>query len=313
MAGWPSQQRAEWISILPGISAALDAGSPVVALESTVITHGLPRPLNLEIARRLEAEVRTAGAAPATIAVIQGQVRVGLDDTTMEAFALDPNAIKASRREIAIAQARRLSAGTTVAATMAIAHQAGIRVFATGGIGGVHRGGSGDVSADLPELSHTPVAVVCSGAKSILDLPRTLEWLETHAVPVIGWQTDELPAFFTRSSGLELEVRVDTVGELAALVLQTWRVSPSHAVLICVPCPEEAALPPGEVESALMKAEAEVEKAGIRGNAVTPYLLSRMAELTSGATLQANLALLRNNARIGAELAKALTQQHSLG
>jgi pseudouridine-5'-phosphate glycosidase len=300
--------RADWISILPGVFDALARGKPVVALESTVITHGLPRPLNLEIARRLEGEVQSAGAVPATIAIVQGQVRVGLDDGSMEALALDPQAIKASRREIALALARRLTAGTTVAATMAIAHQAGIEVFSTGGIGGVHRGGEGDISADLPELCHTPVAVVCSGAKSILDLPRTFEWLETNAVPVIGWQTDELPAFFSRSSGLGLDVRVDTIGELAALIQQHWLVSPGHAVLVCVPCPAEAAMPQGEVEQAMKKAEAEAGERGVHGKAVTPFLLSRLAELTAGATLQANLALLRSNARVGAELAKALVQ-----
>jgi pseudouridine-5'-phosphate glycosidase len=311
MAGQVSMKQTEWISIQPEVAEAIGEGKPVVALESTVITHGLPRPLNLEIARRLETEIRTAGAVPATIAITQGQVRVGLDDASMEAFALDPDVIKASRREIALARARRLSAGTTVAATMAIANMAGIQVFATGGIGGVHRGDGWDVSADLPELSHTPVAVVCSGAKSILDLQRTLEWLETHAVPVIGWQTDELPAFFTRSSGLELELRVDTVGELAAILRQMWQISPDHGVLIGVPCHEEAALDAVEGEAAYQTAEAEAEKTGIRGKALTPFLLSRMAELTSGATLQANLALLRNNARIAAELAKALVQQHA--
>ncbi len=300
--------RAGWLSILPKVSDALASGKPVVALESTVITHGLPRPLNLEIARRLEVEVQGAGAVPATIAIVQGEVRVGLDDASMEAFALNPEAIKASRREIALAQARRLSAGTTVAATMLIAHQSGIEVFSTGGIGGVHRGPEGDISADLPELCRTPVAVVCSGAKSILDLPRTLEWLETNAVPVIGWQTDELPAFYSRESGLGLEVRVDTIGELAALIRQHWRVSPGHAVLVCVPCPAEAAVPMVEVERALMKVEAEAAEGGIRGKAVTPFLLSRLAEITAGATLQANLALLRSNARVGAELAKALVQ-----
>jgi len=301
-----------WLSLLPQVAQALRTDQPVVALESTVITHGLPKPMNLDIARRLERTVSEAGAVPATIAVLEGELRVGLDDEALEQLALDAGAIKASRRELALARARQLSAGTTVAATMMIAHAAGIRVFATGGIGGVHRGPGGDISADLPELARTPVAVVCAGAKSILDLPRTLEWLETAAVPVIGWQTDEFPAFYSQSSGLPVPVRVDTVGELAQLLLHHWLLSPGMGALVCVPLPAQDALDPSRLEDALQQAEDEAHEHGIMGQQLTPFLLSRLAELTDGATLGANLALLRQNARLGAELAKALLQQGSL-
>jgi pseudouridine-5'-phosphate glycosidase len=299
----------DWIKLLPEVERAIKASQPVVALESTVITHGLPRPVNLELARRLERIVRETGGTPATIAVIGGELCVGLDDEALERLALDQEAIKASRRELAIARTQRLSAGTTVAATMALAHEAGIRVFATGGIGGVHRGGSGDISADLPEMTRSPLAVVCAGAKSILDLPRTLEWLETAAVPVIGWQTDEFPAFFSRSSGLSVPARADTVGELALLLRTHWELSPDMAALVCVPCPPEEAIEPEVLENALERAETEAGQEGISGQALTPYLLARLSELTGGATLGANLALLRQNARIATELAKALSQQ----
>jgi pseudouridine-5'-phosphate glycosidase len=299
----------EWIRFSPEVEAAREASRPIVALESTVITHGLPRPVNLELARRLEMIVREAGAAPATVAVLGGELCVGLDDRSLEGLALDQAAIKASRRELAWAHARRLSAGTTVAATMALAHLAGIHVFATGGIGGVHRGDTGDASADLPELTRSPLAVVCAGAKSILDLPRTLEWLETASVPVIGWQTDEFPAFFSRSSGLPVSFKVDTVGELAQLLGAHWRISPSTAALVCVPCPPEEALDQDAVQDALEEAEAAAVQEGITGQALTPFLLARLSELTGGATLAANLALLRQNAHIAAELAKALSHQ----
>jgi pseudouridine-5'-phosphate glycosidase len=298
-----------WIRLSPEVQTAREASGPIVALESTVITHGLPRPVNLELARRLEGIVREAGATPATVAVLGGELCIGLDDESLERLALDQDAIKASRRELAWAHTRRLCAGTTVAATMALADLVGIRVFATGGIGGVHRGGTGDVSADLPELTRSPLAVVCAGAKSILDLPRTLEWLETASVPVIGWQTEEFPAFFSRESGLPVSFKVDTVGELAQLLLTHWQISPHTAALVCVPCPAEEALEQGEIHDALERAEAEAAQQGISGQALTPFLLTRLSELTGGATLGANLALLRHNAHIAAELAKALSQQ----
>jgi len=305
----PDPVHPEWIKILPEVEDALQDHRAVVALESTVITHGLPRPVNLELARRLEQIVRESGGTPATIAVLAGVVCVGLDDGSLERLALDQGAVKASRRELTLVRTRRMSAGTTVAATMAVAHAAGIRVFATGGIGGVHRGAHGDISADLPEMTHSPLAVVCAGAKSILDLPRTLEWLETASVPVIGWQTDEFPAFFSRRSALPVSTRVDTVGELARYLRIHWQVSPAIAALVCVPCPANEALDPGLLEDALQRAEAEAEEHGITGQALTPYLLMRLSELTGGATLGANLALLRQNARVATELSKALSQQ----
>lgn len=297
------------IHILPEVEDALRTSQAVVALESTVITHGLPRPVNLELARKLERVVRDAGGIPATVAVLDGEFCIGLDDGSLERLALDPDAIKASRRELALAQYHRASAGTTVAGTMTLAHRAGIRVFATGGIGGVHRGDLEDISADLPELTRSPLAVVCAGAKSILDLPRTLEWLETASVPVIGWQTNEFPAFFSRSSGLPVTSRFDTVGELAQFLRLHWDVSPQTAVLVCVPCPAEDALAPEELDEALQSAETEAREQGISGGALTPFLLARLSELTAGATLGANLALLQQNARVATELAKALAQQ----
>lgn len=295
-----------WLTLHPDVAAALLAGEPVVALESTVITHGLPRPVNLELARRLEMEVRSSGAVPATAALLHGRVKLGLSDRELEKLALREGCVKVSRRDFGPARARRLSGGTTVAATMIIAHAAGVRVFATGGIGGVHRFPPGDVSADLPELARTPVTVVCSGAKSILDLPRTLEWLETAGVPVIGWQTDSFPAFFSTSSGLPVSVRADTVGELAEILRAHWELGFESGVLVCVPVPEEAAVPAEQAEAAIAQAEHEAEREGVSGGALTPFLLSRIAEISGGATLQANLALLRNNARIAAALAKAL-------
>ena len=300
----------EWLLLQPEVSGARAENKAIVALESTVITHGLPRPVNFELARQMEKEVRQVGAVPATIALLNGKIHIGLAEKDLERLALDTDSVKISVRDIGLARASHYSGGTTVAATMFLAHRAGIQVFATGGIGGVHHGPSGDISADLTELARTPVAVVCSGAKSILDLPRTLEWLETYSVPVIGWQTDTFPAFFTRESDLPIHVRVDTVGEMAALLRTIWETRIS-GILICVPCPESAAIPAIRLNSALQQVEQEAQEQAIHGNNLTPFLLSRLAEITEGATLHANLALLRNNAHIAAEIAKALllTQQ----
>jgi pseudouridine-5'-phosphate glycosidase len=295
-----------WLKAHPNVAAALAADKPIVALESTVITHGLPRPVNLELACHMQSEVASAGAQPATIALLRGTIHVGLAHEALETIALAPDTQKISRRDIGIARAKKITGGTTVAATMYIAHAAGIRVFATGGIGGVHRGEAGDVSADLPELARTPVAVVCSGAKSILDLPRTLEWLETAGVPVIGWGTDEYPAFFSHTSGLPVTVRIDTPQEAAEILRTHWEMGMESGVLICVPCPEDDAVPNEIIEEALARALQEAEEEGIHGKGVTPFLLTRVSALSSGATLRANLALLRNNARVGAEIAKAL-------
>jgi pseudouridine-5'-phosphate glycosidase len=295
-----------WLKAHPNVAAALAADKPIVALESTVITHGLPRPVNLELACHMQSEVASAGAQPATIALLRGTIHVGLAHEALETIALAPDTQKISRRDIGIARAKKITGGTTVAATMYIAHAAGIRVFATGGIGGVHRGEAGDVSADLPELARTPVAVVCSGAKSILDLPRTLEWLETAGVPVVGWGTDEYPAFFSHTSGLPVTVRIDTPQEAAEILRTYWEMGMESGVLICVPCPEDDAVPNEIAEEALARALQEAEEEGIHGKGVTPFLLTRVSALSSGATLRANLALLRNNARVGAEIAKAL-------
>lgn len=298
----------DWIEIHPDVHQGLRTRQPIVALETTVLTHGLPRPTNFELAMRVQQEIRKAEAVPATIALLNGRYHIGLSDSQIEHLALESTAIKINRRELGIQRALYQTGGTTVAATMFLAHAVGIPVFATGGIGGVHRGNSGDISADLPELSRTPVVVVCSGAKAILDLPRTLEWLETYGVPVLGWQTDTFPTFFSAGGSLPVQVRVNTMTEAANLIQYHWETGLDSGILFCVPCPEDEALPEGTIESALEIALAEADSRGITGKAVTPFLLQYLNETTKGATLQANIALLRNNARIAAELAKTLAQ-----
>lgn len=289
------------------VRAARDAGSPVVALESTVIAHGLPWPHNLEAALDMEAAVAAGGATPATVAVIDGVLRAGLDRATLERLARRAEPIrKLTRRDLGMAVADGALGATTVASTMLIAHWAGIRVFATGGIGGVHRGAGGDVSADLPELARTPVAVICAGAKAILDLPRTLEWLETFGVPVLGYQTDTLPAFFVRSSGLAVQRRVDSATEAARLIHAHWAAGLESGVLIAVPVPEAQAADPDHTNAAIAQALAEAEAAGVHGPSVTPFLLGRVAEITGGESLAANVALLRHNAAVAAAIATAL-------
>jgi pseudouridine-5'-phosphate glycosidase len=296
-----------WIELHPDVLQGLRTHQPIVALETTVITHGLPKPTNFELALRLQQEIRNAGAVPATIGLLKGSYHVGLSDSQLEHLALESEAVKINRREIGIQYALRRTGGTTVAATMYIAHKVGIPTFATGGIGGVHRGDSGDISADLPELANTPVVVVCSGAKAILDLPRTLEWLETYGVPVLGWQCDTFPTFFSAGGSLPVQIRVDNVGEAASLIQHHWEMGLNSGILLCVPCPEKEALPAAQVETALERALREADARGIVGKDVTPFLLEQLSEVTKGATLQANLALLRNNARVAAELAKAIT------
>jgi pseudouridine-5'-phosphate glycosidase len=297
----------EWLHVHPDVADALENNRPVVALESTVITHGLPRPLNLDLARWMETEVVSGGAQPATVAVLDGVIRIGLSSDELEKLCLAKDVGKASRRDLASVVAKRQTGGTTVAATIFIAHAIGIQVFATGGIGGVHRGATGDISADLPELARTPIAVICSGAKAILDLPRTIEWLETASIPVIGWGTAEFPAFFSTTSGLPVSTNLTTLAEIAAFLRAHWRMGIGSGVLICVPCPEEAAVPSEQLEEAIAQAEREAQETNVTGGELTPYLLSRLAELTEGATLRANLELLKNNARIAAMIAKALT------
>lgn len=291
------------------IAPALGSDTPVVALESTVIAHGLPWPENLSLGRRLEAVVREEGAVPATVAVLGGRMRVGLDDAELEHLARSSSVRKLTLRDVPIAIAEGADGATTVSATMRIAHAAGIRVFATGGIGGVHRGDHTDVSADLPELARTPMVVVCAGAKAILDLPATLEWLETHGVIVLGWGTREFPAFFTRQSGLPLETRVDTETGVVAVARAAWRNGIESAVLVVVPVPESAAIPAERMEAAIVKALARAEEAGVRGKATTPFLLRKVAEYTGGESVTANLALLEQNARIAARIAAELAKK----
>ncbi len=323
------------LSLHPEVQRALDARQPVVALESTVISHGLPWPENFALARRMEARLRAAGATPATIALLGGEVKVGLDEAEIEYLARTPGLWKISRRDYPAAIAQKRDGATTVAGTMIAAHWAGIKVFATGGIGGVHRAMIGqpslgdsqgnltadrfarrpvapmDISADLPELARTPVIVVCAGAKAILDLPATLEWLETHGVPVVGWQTDEFPAFYSRQSGLQLEARADSPEEVAAMARAMWAMGLTGGLLVCAPCPAEAARPLAEMEQAIDAALREAAAQAVRGKAVTPFLLARVSELTGGESRAANLALLENNAAVAAEIAAALTGQFS--
>jgi len=293
------------LSISEEVATALGEARPVVALESTIISHGLPRPRNLEVAKRLEAVVRENGAVPATIAVLDGRIRVGLLEDDLVLLAESALMAKISRRDLAAVLARGGDGATTVSATMIAAHLAGIGVFATGGIGGVHRGAeqSFDISADLQELARTPVAVVCAGAKAILDLPKTLEVLETLGVPVIGHGTDTLPAFWCRSSGLGVPHRCDSAAEIAALLRIQSQFGDSTGSLIVNPIPDAAALGNDVVEQALNEALAAAEADAIGGAAVTPYLLSHLNEITKGASLEANIALVETNAKLAAEIA----------
>jgi len=290
------------------VAEALARGRAVVALESTIISHGMPYPENLATARGLEDEVRAQGAVPATIAVIDGALRAGLDGTVLERLGTDPSVVKASGRDLATVMLRKLSAGTTVSATMRIAELAGIGVFATGGVGGVHRGAgtSFDVSADLVELGRTGVAVVCAGVKSILDIPKTLEYLETQRVPVIAYGTHEFPAFYSRESGERVEQRLDTPAEIAQAIRLHRRLGSGTGLLIANPIPAEHGRPSGEIERAVAAAVAEAAGRGLGGKALTPFLLSRINELTGGASLKANIALVRNNAALAARIAVAL-------
>jgi pseudouridine-5'-phosphate glycosidase len=302
----------KFLSVREDVAAAIDAGQPVVALESTVIAHGLPRPLNLQSARAMEAAVREAGAIPATVGVLNGQLVVGLSPEQVAFLSEAENVAKVSRADLAAVLASGRPGATTVAATMIAAEMAGIHVFATGGIGGVHRGGenSMDISADLTELARTPVAVVCAGAKAILDLPRTLEVLETFGVPVLGYATNEFPAFYSRESGLQLVHRVDSPEEAARAMRAQWGSGKRGAseraktgILFANPAPRESALPRGEVEAFIAAALRAAETAGVRGKDVTPFLLQEVARLSGGKTLEANIALLVANATLAGRIA----------
>lgn len=303
------------IDFHPEVSAALQARRPVVALESTLITHGLPYPQNAETAMAMETAVREGGATPATIAIVQGKLTVGLTVEQLEYLATRPmdKVRKCSRRDLPLALAHREDGATTVAGTMIVAHLAGIELFATGGIGGVHRGHPFDVSADLVELGRTPVTVVCSGAKSILDLPNTREVLETNGVPVIGFGTDEMPAFYSRSSGLAVDARLEAPAEVATVILSRRFLNLQSALLVTVPVPAADEFDPEEAEAAIARATREANEAGVRGTAATPWLLGRINEITGGRSLKANVSLLRNNARVAATIAAALADQRGEG
>ncbi|HYK21813.1 MAG TPA: pseudouridine-5'-phosphate glycosidase [Pyrinomonadaceae bacterium] len=294
----------ELLNIASEVANALRDNRPVVALESTVIAHGLPRPQNLETANRLQELIRDGGAVPATIGVIDGQLTVGLSDDQIQLLAQQTNIRKISTRDIPLAVARTWNGATTVASTIWLAHRAGIKVFATGGIGGVHRGLLPDVSADLPELARTPMIVVCSGAKIVLDLLATREWLETHGVTVIGYQCDELPAFYSRGSGLPIDARVESPADVADVFRTQQALGIESALLVVVPVPARFEVAAEELQTVLTTALEDAEWKGITGPALTPFLLNQMAERSGGATLQANIALLENNARVAAEIAR---------
>ena len=289
------------------VAKALAAGDPVVALESTIITHGMPYPANLETARAVEDVVRANGATPATIALIGGQIHVGLDGDQLEALAKSKDVVKASGRDLAAVLVRKGSAGTTVSATMRIAALAGIDIFATGGVGGVHRGADQtfDISADLTELGQTGTTVVCAGVKSILDIPKTLEYVETQRVPVIAYQSDDFPAFFTRSSGLKADHRLDSPEEIAAAMIAHAQLGSGTGILIANPIPEADALSNDFIDGTIADAVAEAEQRGIARKELTPFLLKRINELSQGRSLTANIALVKNNATLAARIAVA--------
>lgn len=289
------------------VADALAEKKPVVALESTVIAHGLPYPQNIETAKSLEKQVRDGGAVPATIAVFDGEFYVGLNSNQIERLATENNIRKISRRDLPVAVGKKLNCATTVATTAFVAYRAGIKVFSTGGIGGVHRGFDWDVSADLPELAQTPITVVCSGAKIVLDLPATREWLETHGITILGWQCRELPAFYSRTSGLPVDERIETAQDAAAVIRARDNLKLPGAILLTVPVPREFEIESAELENILAEALKFASENGIRGKETTPFLLSQMSERSNGKTLAANIALLENNARVAAKVAGSLS------
>ena len=293
-------------SLSAEVESALSANGAVVALESTVIAQGLPRPTNLETAQRLEQIVRDEGSTPATIAILNGEFVVGLSQEQLLFIAENEDIKKASIRDLPLAIAQKWNAATTVASTSWLANRAGINVFATGGIGGVHRGSLPDISGDLPALASTSIVVVCSGAKIVLDLPATREWLETAGITVLGFGCDELPAFYSRRSGLPVDARVDSAAEVAKIFRAQQALGVERALLVTVPVPEEFEVPASTLERVLDEALAEAERQNIAGRDLTPFLLSRMSQASAGATLKANIALLENNARVAALIARAI-------
>lgn len=300
----------KYLEIKPEVKKALDEGRPVVALESTIISHGMPYPRNVETALRVEEIIRENGAIPATIAILKGKLKVGLTEEEIEYLGKAENVIKTSRRDIPFIVARKQDGATTVASTMIIAALAGIKVFTTGGIGGVHRGAesSFDISADLQELANTNVAVVCAGAKSILDIGLTLEYLETMGVPVVGFGTEEMPAFYTRRSGFNVDYRVDDPQELALAIKSKWDLGLNGGVVVANPIPEEYAMDYDIINKSIEAALKEAEEKGIKGKETTPFLLAKVKDITKGESLDANIQLVYNNARLGAKLAVELAQ-----
>lgn len=287
------------------VSGALHFGRPVVALESTVISHGLPYPQNIETAYRIESLIRDSGATPATIGIFDGEVHAGLGDEHFERLVAK-DVRKISRRDLPITIGHKLTGATTVATTAFLAHRAGIKVFATGGIGGVHRGDRTDVSADLPELAQTPIIVVCSGAKIVLDLPATREWLETFGVTVLGWKTDHFPAFYSQSSGLAVDARVETGKEVSKIAETRNDLEMPSSILVTVPVPAEAEVKTEVLEPILLESLKAAKDQGIKGKEITPFLLTQLSERSEGRTLKANIALLENNARVACEIACSL-------
>ncbi len=288
------------------VTGALHFESPIVALESTVIAHGLPYPENIETAYKLERIIRDNGAVPATVGVFDGEICVGLNEDQFEMLATSKEIRKISHRDLPVAVSKKLNCATTVATTAFIAHRAGIKVFATGGIGGIHRGDRKDVSADLPELANTPITVVCSGAKIILDLPATREWLETHGITVLGWQCEEFPAFYSRTSGLKVDERVETAREAAQAIIARDELEMKNAVVVAVPVPEENEIPSKDLDALLADSLKAAAQQGIKGKDITPFLLSQMSERSGGKTLSTNIALLENNAKVASQIAAAI-------
>jgi pseudouridine-5'-phosphate glycosidase len=301
------------LKISSDVRDALDSNAAIVALESTVIAHGLPYPQNLETANKLESIVRSAGAIPATIAVFDGEFCVGLDAAQIEHLATASDVRKISRRDLAVSAAKKLTCATTVATTAFIADRAGIKVFATGGIGGVHRGYSADVSADLPELARTPMVIVCSGPKIVLDIAATREWLETFGITVLGWKCDEMPSFYAIESGLPVDERVDSPAEVAAIAVARDELGLTNAILVTVPVSAQFAIDRDRLETIVTDATVAAQKSGISGKAMTPFLLDRMSQATGGETLRTNIALLENNARVAAEIAGSMIKYEERG
>ncbi len=288
------------------INRALNLSLPIVALETTVVTHGLPRPQNLSLARDMESAVREEGAIPATIGVLNGRVRIGLNEAELDELANEEEPLKISLRDFATAAVKKASGGTTVAGSMFAAQQAGIKVFATGGIGGVHKESAFDISTDLRALASIPMIVVCAGAKSILDLPATLEYLETMAVPVVGYQTEAFPAFYSRDSGLKVSVELETLDEIVELAQAHWEMGMRSAILVTQPVPAEDEIPKSEMDAYILQASQEAIKKEKHGQELTPFLLQRISELSSGRSVRTNVSLLLNNARLAAQIARSL-------